>query len=75
MQYSESQVKGATFFFTVKVEQGSWQRCFRKHQIKHELDFTKHVEYIHFNPVKNGLIKSPIEKPYSSFHRYAKQGN
>ena len=39
-----------------------------------EIDITKHVEYIHFNPVKHGLVKSPVEWPYSSFHRYVKQG-
>jgi putative transposase len=38
------------------------------------VDFIKHVEYIHFNPVKHELIKSPIDWPYSSLHRYVKQG-
>jgi len=57
-----------------KGEQGIWQRRFWEHQIRNEMDFTKHVEYIHFNPVKHGLVKSPVEWPYSSFHRYVKQG-
>ena len=57
-----------------KGEQGIWQRRFWEHQIRNEVDFIKHVEYIHFNPVKHGLVKSPIEWPYSSFHRYVKQG-
>ena len=39
-----------------------------------EIDITKHVEYIHFKPVKHGLVKSPVEWPYSSFPRYVKQG-
>lgn len=57
-----------------KGEQGIWQRRFWEHQIRNEIDFTKHVEYIHFNPVKHRLVKSPIDWPYSSFHRHVKQG-
>jgi len=57
-----------------KGEQGIWQRRFWEHQIRNEIDFTKHVEYIHFNPVKHGFVKLPIEWPYSSFHRYVKHG-
>ena len=57
-----------------KGEQGIWQRRFWEHQIRNEVDFIKHVEYIHFNPVKHGLVKSPIDWPHSSFHRYVKQG-
>ena len=57
-----------------KGERGIWQRRFWEHQIRNEVDFIKHVEYIHFNPVKHGLVKSPIEWPYSSFRRYVKQG-
>ena len=29
-----------------------------------------HVEYIHYNPLKHGLVRSPWDWPYSSFHRY-----
>jgi putative transposase len=29
-----------------------------------------HVNYIHFNPVKHGLVKQVVDWPYSSFHRY-----
>ena len=57
-----------------KGEQGIWQRRFWEHQIRNEIDFTRHVEYIHFNPVKHRLVKSPIDWPYSSFHRQVKQG-
>ncbi|MDO8745448.1 MAG: hypothetical protein Q7J76_10115 [Candidatus Brocadiaceae bacterium] len=34
----------------------------------------RHVEYIHYNPVEHGLVRSPCDWPYSSFHRYVKQG-
>ncbi|HHT9111951.1 MAG: transposase [Planctomycetes bacterium] len=57
-----------------KGEQGVWQRRFWEHQIRNEVDFTRHVEYIHYNPVKHGLVNSPNVWTYSSFHRYVKQG-
>ncbi len=38
------------------------------------LDFILHVEYIHYHPVKHGLVKSPIAWPHTTFHRYVKQG-
>ena len=33
-----------------------------------------HVDYIHYNPVKHGLVKKVSQWPYSSFHRYVKMG-
>ena len=32
------------------------------------------MDYIHFNPVKHGHVKRVIDWPYSSFHRYVKEG-
>ncbi|MBI5643291.1 MAG: transposase [Deltaproteobacteria bacterium] len=55
-------------------EQAVWQRRFWEHTIVNEDDFIRHVDYIHYNPVKHGLVKSPKEWPYSSFHRYVKDG-
>jgi len=57
-----------------KGEQAVWQRRFWEHQIRDEQDFARHVEYIHYNPVKHGLVKSPRDWAYSSFHRYVKHG-
>jgi len=57
-----------------KAEQGVWQRRFWEHQISDEVDFSRHVEYIHFNPVKHGLADSPGAWANSSFHRYVKEG-
>lgn len=55
-------------------EQAIWQRRYWEHQIRNDAAFISHVEYIHYNPVKHGLAKSPKLWPYSSFHRYMKQG-
>ena len=57
-----------------KGELAVWQRRFWEHTIRDEDDFNRHVDYIHYNPVKHGIVKSPKEWPYSSFHRYVRQG-
>ena len=41
-----------------KGEADVWQRRFWEHLIRDERDFSNHVEYIHYNPVKHGLVKS-----------------
>jgi putative transposase len=51
-----------------------WQRRFWEHTIRDESDFTRHVDYIHFNPVKHGFAPKVLDWPHSSFHRYVREG-
>jgi putative transposase len=51
-----------------------WQRRFWEHTIRDEEDFARHVDYIHFNPVKHALVQRVRDWPYSSFHRYVRDG-
>jgi len=39
-----------------------------------EDDYRRHIDYIHFNPVKHGLVNEVRIWPYSTFHRYVKMG-
>ena len=57
-----------------KREKGVWQRRYREHAIRDDADFERHVDYIHYNPVKHGLITGVADWPHSSFHRYVAQG-
>lgn len=57
-----------------KGEQAVWQHRYWERQIRDEADFARHADYIHYNPVKHGLVRSPAEWPYSSFGRYVKAG-
>jgi putative transposase len=57
-----------------KRQQALWQHRYWEHVLRNETDFAQHLEYIHFNPVKHRLVSSPIEWPYSSFHRYVSAG-
>jgi putative transposase len=55
-------------------ERGLWQRRFWEHAIRDERDFHAHVDYVHINPLKHGLVTHLRDWPYSSFHRYVKNG-
>jgi putative transposase len=51
-----------------------WQPRFYDHCIRDENDHRKHLDYIHYNPVKHGLVSSPCEWPHSSFARFVALG-
>ena len=55
-------------------ERGIWQRRFWEHLIRDEEDFRAHMDYVHFNPAKHGLVTRVVDWPYSTFHRLVEQG-
>ena len=55
-------------------EKGIWQRRYWEHQIRDEIDLQRHVDYIHYNPVKHGLVSQVKDWPHSTFHKYVAQG-
>ncbi len=57
-----------------KRERGVWQRRYWEHLIRNDDDRSRHVDYIHFNPVKHGYVKRAIDWPYSSIHRFLRNG-
>ena len=57
-----------------KGERGIWQRRYWEHMIRDEHDYARHVDYIHFNPVKHGYAQRAADWPYSSIHRYIAAG-
>lgn len=57
-----------------KSERGIWQRRFWEHQIRDETDYFHHVNYVHINPLKHGLVNRVQDWQYSSFHHYVKNG-
>jgi putative transposase len=48
---------------------GVWQRRFYDHLIRDDADYERHLNYIHWNPVKHGLATCPHAWPFSTFHR------
>ena len=63
---SESRIK--------RGERGIWQRRYWEHLIRDDLDYQRHVDYIHWNPVKHGWVQQVKDWPHSSFHVFVKEG-
>ena len=51
-----------------------WQKRFWDHVIRDQNDLDRHIDYIHYNPVRHGYVKSPFDWPHSSIHRYFEEG-
>jgi len=47
-----------------------WQKRFWDHIIRDQEDLNKHIDYIHYNPIKHLKIKSPFDWAFSSIHNY-----
>jgi putative transposase len=57
-----------------KQEKPVWQRRYWEHRIRDDDDMKNHVNYIHYNPIKHGLVDNLRDWPYSSFHQYVEDG-
>lgn len=57
-----------------KRERGIWQRRYWEHTLRDEDDLARHIDYIHFNPVKHRLVERVRDWPFSSFHRMLRLG-
>ena len=57
-----------------RKEKEVWQRRFWEHSIRDEDDWKKHMDYIHYNPVKHDLVRAPGDWQHSSFNYYVKKG-
>ena len=55
-------------------ESNVWQRRFWEHTIRDELDLKRHLDYIHYNPVKHGFVSCPHLWEYSSFRKCVERG-
>ena len=56
-------------------ERNIWQRRYWEHLIRDEHDFQRHVDYIHWNPVKHGHVSRVRDWQYSSFRKFVKRGD
>lgn len=57
-----------------KGEHAVWQRRFWEHVIRDEADYAAHVDYIHYNPVRHGLVSVARNWPHSSFPDWVERG-
>jgi len=52
----------------------AWQRSFYDHVIRNEKDLYRHMDYVHYNPVKHGYVNRPEDWPYSSYRSWVERG-
>ena len=57
-----------------KDERPVWQPRYWEHVVRNDDDLRTHLDYIHYNPVKHGHVARVADWPYSSFHRYVRDG-
>jgi putative transposase len=51
-----------------------WQPRFHDHVIRDQADLHRHLDYLHFNPVKHGYCKHASEYRWSSFSHWTARG-
>ncbi len=57
-----------------KGEAAVWQRRFWEHRIRDVDDLQKHIDYVHYNPVKHGLVVDIEAWPWSTYHKFVREG-
>jgi putative transposase len=35
----------------------------------------RHIDYIHYNPVKHGLVNAVDDWPWSTYHQFVREGH
>jgi len=55
-------------------ERAVWARRFWEHTVADEEDLAACVDYVHWNPVKHGLVSRVRDWPWSTFHRFVELG-
>ncbi len=51
-----------------------WQDRFWDHVVRNEQDLENHIDYIHWNPVKHGYVRNPVDWKYSSYVSWVERG-
>jgi putative transposase len=57
-----------------KGERAIWQRRYWEHLVRDERDFQAHLDYVHLNPVRHGLVARPGDWPHSTFGMWVERG-
>ena len=60
--------------FDHRRERRFWQRRFWEHAIRDDDDWRRHMDYIHYNPVRHGMVTRPGDWPWSSFRMSVDRG-
>ena len=66
-------VETPTYGYINKGEKGVFQHRYFEHTICSQEELNNHIDYVHYNPVKHGYVKSVKEWEFSSFHKFVKE--
>ena len=55
-------------------ERGILHRRYWEHLIRDEREFAAHMNCVHIDPMKHGLVSRVVEWPHSTFHRMVERG-
>jgi putative transposase len=72
--YGEGLDAGASGYAALTRPTRIWQNRYWEHVLRDDRDYERHADYIHYNPVKHGLVASAADWPFSSFNRFAEAG-
>ena len=56
------------------MKRAVWRPRYREHNLRDEADLQRHIDYVHYNPVKHGHARRPTDWRHSSVHRYVRHG-
>ena len=76
LSYIMFRIKGFSSREINKIRKTSgsvWQDRYQDHVIRNNNDFAKHIDYIHYNPVKHNLIEKPEDWKWSSYQNYLRK--
>jgi putative transposase len=73
-QYQFGHVASTNESRNKRGEVAVWQRRYWEHTILDDDDLYNHIDYIHYNPVKHGLVEDMIDWQWSSYHQYESEG-
>ena len=57
-----------------RAERGVWQPRYWEHVVRDEDALKRCLDYVHWNPVKHGLVQRVRDYPHSSFLRWVERG-
>jgi len=59
---------------TADLGRSVWQARYHDHVIRNRHDLRRHLDYVHYNPVRHGLATDPFAWPWSSIHAWQDRG-
>lgn len=65
---------GVTGGLQLDDESDSESKRFFGYVLRDDQDFSRHLNFLHYNPVNQGLVKLVADWPYSTFFQYVQQG-